>query len=67
MTPGVDVVGVKAHEAGEIVDKIIYQVHMVVGINPAILYPVATENLVIGESGSNVQGNAEDQDYYYAS
>jgi Tfp pilus assembly protein PilP len=38
----------------EIVDKIVNQAHMVVGINTGKLYPVTDEDLVIREIGSKV-------------
>ncbi|MBA7635752.1 hypothetical protein ES703_43356 [subsurface metagenome] len=35
---------------GKVVDKVVNQTHMVVGINTGKLYPVTAEDLVVGET-----------------
>ena len=64
---GIAHVGVERDEVGKIMHKIVNQAHIVIGVNTGKLYPVTAEDLVVGEANTKVQGDAEEQGYYYAS
>ncbi len=53
-------IDIKANKVGKILDEIINQSHMVIGINAGKLYPVTAEDLVIGKTNPKVQRNSED-------
>jgi hypothetical protein len=44
----------------KITGNVVNEVHLVVGINAGKLYPVTAEDLVIGEIGSEVKGDAKE-------
>ncbi len=41
-------------------DEIIDDAHVIPGINPGKLYPVAAKDLVVGEDNSEIEGNTEE-------
>jgi hypothetical protein len=44
----------------EVIDEVINDAHVIVGIDPGKLYPVAAEDLGVGEGDSEIQGNTEE-------
>ena len=54
ITVGIEGIRVKNNMLGEMVKQIVYQSHMVVGIDAGKLYPVASEDVVIGEENSKI-------------
>ena len=59
-------VGIEVHQIGKVKSKIINQVHLVIGISRGELYPLTTEDLVVGEVNAKVQRNAAEYGYKYA-
>ena len=53
-------IDIKANKVGKIVDKIVHQSHMIVGINAGKLYPVTAEDLVVGKTHPKVKRNSEE-------
>jgi len=53
-TVRIDKVWVKAKEVGEVVDDIINQAYVVVGIDPGKLYPVNGKDPIIGEVNTKI-------------
>ena len=46
---------------GEIMDQVINQAHMIIGIGAGVFYPLSAEDLVIGQVDSKVQGNGNEK------
>lgn len=52
MAPRVYKIGIKANKVREIMNQIVNYTHVIVAVNTGKLYPLAAENLVIGETNS---------------
>ena len=48
-------------------NKVVNDTHKKVSVNPGEFYPITNEDLVVGESNSEIQGNTEEEGNHYAS